>query len=381
MDELVNALALRYEQGAALATPRACAIDPSGAPDAFQRLVNAMIHHSWDVALGDYSLDGADDEAVRGLDTVLELLDLDDPMEVAMAQAGAAGGPFDPSRSVLLGADGGGMTQLGVSWADGTLGLVVVEFEEDPNQDGLLKHLVTPGAALGYLEQYLRPEVGPDLVALREAVAAAGCDLTPAAPILSRTPAEAATPAAPVPAAEPPGEVFAIGTRLEAAMKAHDLDGVRAQLSRLDGLLVNGSLKVPVAVKALWNHREAAPEEAFLVALWLLDQPAPIDLMVRREWLNGLIFATEVCLGVSHPRRGEVIERCLAHLEECPDVCYKAARFHASQGDPDRALGLIERSARTSYPHLADLVAHTELDALRASGALDQALARGRAGA
>ena len=97
---------------------------------------------------------------------------------------------------------------------------------------------------------------------------------------------------------------------------------------------------------------------------------------MRAEWLNGLIFATELCLKTTDPHRKTVIEQCLVHLDACPDLVYHACRFFAVNGEENRALELLSRAATTGYPHLTEPSNEPELEQLRASGALDAALGR-----
>ncbi len=72
-----------------------------------------------------------------------------------------------------------------MSWSGGHLSVCVVEFEEDPNYDGLVKHFNTPGALFQYLDNYLTGP-GEHVAPLKEAALAAGESMEPAAPVVSK---------------------------------------------------------------------------------------------------------------------------------------------------------------------------------------------------
>ena len=191
MEAVIRALTKLIEADEELETERTCLVDTSEAPQCIQQLVTAMRTHSWDVQLGEYRVDDNGSGKVFTLGMIFELLeDLDTELDEALAQAGADGGALEPEATLLLGPDGGGMSHLGVSWSGGKLSFCVVEFEEDPNEDGLVKHFNTPGALFTYLENYLTGVNDDDehVAALKAAAEAAGDSMEPAKPVRSKAP-------------------------------------------------------------------------------------------------------------------------------------------------------------------------------------------------
>lgn len=151
---LVSLIGRNSFKGGNRATPRAVEVDLRGAPPCVVELVEALASNHYHVDLGEYSLfDSGTGGAVRSIAPTLTFacteghLDLDTILE----SHGSGGTPFDPNRTVELGPDAGGMSELAVSWSGGELGLVVVEYE-DPTQDNVLTHLRTPQAFFAFLD-------------------------------------------------------------------------------------------------------------------------------------------------------------------------------------------------------------------------------------
>lgn len=189
MESLMTSLAALIRQQKRLETPRELTVDVTGAPACIVELADAMQHHAWDVSLGGFHLRDAGAAPLRDLGSTFETLEdeLDHPLEDVLAEAGLDQGPFDVAATLELCPDGGGMSVLAVSWGTGAPTLVLLELDENPNEDGLLRHLPTPGAFFAFLEQMSGPPAtGPDVDALRAAAIAAGADMEPSAPIVSR---------------------------------------------------------------------------------------------------------------------------------------------------------------------------------------------------
>jgi hypothetical protein len=191
MESVINALADIIEGAPALDQSRECRVDSSDAPACVQRLVKAMCDHSWQVSLLAYGMNQNASGRVVGLDETFELMeDLDFSLEETLAQAGADHGPLDLAATLWLAPDGGGMSFLGLSWSGGILSFVVVEFDEDPNMDGLVKHLTTPGALFEYLDNYLESDAHDrtHVELLKAAAVDAGDSMERIAPVLSIMP-------------------------------------------------------------------------------------------------------------------------------------------------------------------------------------------------
>ncbi len=387
MRPLVEALTELVELGAALPEQRRNLVDLTDAPECVKALVGAMAGHVWKVKLLAYSMnDAGGSSPLLPLSSSLEDLqdDCDHELEVVLAEAGADGGAFVAERSVVLAPDGGGMSLLGISWSDGSLAFSVLDLDEDPNSDGLLRHFVTPGALFAYLDDYLVPD-DPDRThtdALKAAAEAAGCSMAHAPPIESRAPTCEPTtqqPAAvPMPVAR---DVYGIGTEIKAAIDADNVEGVAAALELFNGPLVNGSLRLLVALHAYYEHRDSNPARALQVMDWVLQQPKPDDPMILREWLNMLVWVVQTCGSAStvdEEFRVNMIERCAVHGPSNLDIFYGAAIGMVGIGRKERALEFVADCSRLGYNALDDLLADSSLDPIRADGAIEAAIARGR---
>ena len=191
MESVVTALTEIINSAPALETRRTCRVDTNDAPACIQQLVEAMCTHQLNVALHEYRLSVNENVALVTLRDTFEILeDLECDLEEALSQAGADHGPLDPDATLALGPDGGGMSILGVSWSGGLLSFVVIELEEDPNIDGLVRHYTTPGALFEYVENYLE---GPHhqrehLALLKAAAIEAGASMEYAPPVTSIAP-------------------------------------------------------------------------------------------------------------------------------------------------------------------------------------------------
>lgn len=162
------------DEGNGPATPLEVSVDMSTAPACVQRLAEAMSTGYYHVQIGKMSMyeAGAAFDVGSLESTIQQACERGeiDPAWVAQ-HGGANDSPFNPAMTLQLGADGGGMSYFGVSWSEGKLGLVVVEFE-DPVQDNLLAHFGTPDEFFAFLAELDDgDEQSEDLVALKAAVA------------------------------------------------------------------------------------------------------------------------------------------------------------------------------------------------------------------
>lgn len=147
------------EKGHLLNEPRAIALGLDGAPDIIRSLADALATHGYHIDLGEFDLWPA--RSVDSLaDAIAQSLDaLDEDPDAALAG-------LDPTKTLRLGADGGGMSEFGVAWADDTITIIVVELE-DPTPDNLVARYHSTSAFFAFLRDRLdareAPEVDADL--------------------------------------------------------------------------------------------------------------------------------------------------------------------------------------------------------------------------
>ncbi len=391
LDSVLQHLTTCFTQRPRVSSPRACTVDLAAAPDGVRAFVEALRHHRWDQRLGCYRWRGEDEQPVESLRLTLETLEdaLDHELEEALAEAGADGGPFDPDQSIELCSDDGGMTVLGLSWSGGTVSLVVLELEEDPNSDGLLMHLAGPGAVVAYLRDRLVDDElgGESIEALARAVVAAGDSIEPAEPIRSRAPQGPATRAAPAAAAAAPSvDVYGVSNELDAAIERDDDAGVEAALAQLDAAWADWRA-LAMSLRAIFVARDRHPARAVQIADFVLGRPDPSPEEapeLHDEWLGGLLNATAACTRLADGGSeacARVVARAIEQGPVQPALFHNLACYMALRGDRARALELVEAAARHGYEDLAELLADDELAALRDGGALEAAIARGQAAA
>lgn len=170
MERLIDALTALIEDpndnGPRPEEPRKTICDLTGAPECVQRLARAMATRYYNLDLGDYSMyESGGGDYVQGLGEIIR----NSAEEGGFDLEAALPGGFDPDKTLELGADGGGMSTLGVSWSGGTPTFVVVEIE-DPTEDNLVKRFSTPAELLAFLdEKKPEDEDFPALEALRAA--------------------------------------------------------------------------------------------------------------------------------------------------------------------------------------------------------------------
>jgi hypothetical protein len=160
MERLVEALTGLVQRGFAGQTTRdRCdvRVDAAGAPACVQALVEAMATSVYSVDLGAFHMRSS--RAVKTLSA-----------ELASAQEGAEVDtlPVEPATTLLLTADRGGMSALGLAWGDGKVSAVIVELEE-PTPENLVRIFATPAELLAALDG-IDHEAGADIEALRAAV-------------------------------------------------------------------------------------------------------------------------------------------------------------------------------------------------------------------
>lgn len=149
--------------------------DVSGAPAAVKALAEALITNSYNVELGEFSMYHLDStgNVINSLEPTIqsscEEADID--LQSVRDSGGPGGSAFAPAQTLELGADGGGMSVLGVSWSGGKLGLVVVEID-DPVGENLLTHFTTPTEFFEFLREKNEgvDDELPDVAALEAAL-------------------------------------------------------------------------------------------------------------------------------------------------------------------------------------------------------------------
>lgn len=167
--------ARRGDTGNGPATPRELSVDLGAAPESVKKLAEALTTNYFLVRLGKLSMyeNGGTDE-VGSLESTLDQACENGGIAPAWARSkgGADGGAFDPAQTIELGADGGGMSYIGVTWSGGTLRLVLVELA-DPVEDNLLRHFTTPEEFFAFLDEIrdADDEEPKDLTELKAAAA------------------------------------------------------------------------------------------------------------------------------------------------------------------------------------------------------------------
>lgn len=153
--------------------PRPMKVDTSSAPPCVRELAEALAKYKYRrIDLGNYDI-ATTSGPLRTLEVAFEMAEeaeMED-IEGYLETAGPDGTPFDPTRTLHLADDGGGMSSLGIYWWDDSACLVLVEMD-DPTEDNLVELLRTPEKAFKLFEK-LNPtrQVPPGVVALREAMA------------------------------------------------------------------------------------------------------------------------------------------------------------------------------------------------------------------
>lgn len=172
MDQLINALTgLMLSQGS---NPpgddvREITVDLSGAPASVQALAKAMTQCAYDIDLGTYYLCASSDP-LRTLEPEISMAaegGLDDT-EAVLASTGPGGKAFLVNQTLLLEPDDGGMSALGVYWANGRACLAIVEME-NPTEDSLITLCETPESFFAALDKINRGKSTKELKALRAA--------------------------------------------------------------------------------------------------------------------------------------------------------------------------------------------------------------------
>ncbi len=177
MQDLVKALTQLVTRpgfkGKRPAKPRDVRVDLTQAPAPVKALAEALSTRYYNVDLGEFSMfDNDDDGSVESLASVIEMAckegEID--MKEVLATGAADGSAFDPAQSLLLCSDGGGMSQLGVTWSGDEVGFVVVE-SDDPTEYNLLTHFTSPAELLQFLDKKNGEQDEPlgDVNALRRA--------------------------------------------------------------------------------------------------------------------------------------------------------------------------------------------------------------------
>ncbi len=371
------------EQGSPLPTPRRCTVELGRAPEAVRTLAEALRAHAWEVHLMSYELVDSGVRPVESLELTLDALrdGLDHELEEVLAHAGADGGAFDPAATIELCPDPGGMSVLALAWSNGAPSFVVLEMDEDPNAPGLLKHLTTPGALIAYLERYLveEDEDRSVLERLRAAAERAGESVAPAAPILSAAAEGPATREQP-PLGPPVRSLAALRADLDAAVAGDDPAEVARALDALEEAMPREALTLVETWGAVFVGQGSRPARSLQIARWMAQRPPPSDLLVRAEWLKALATGCALaCAPGDDAARLDMLQRSAPFARENLPILHNAACAYVALGRHADALEAVAEAARLDYPALADLVADTDLLPLRAGGALDAAVARGKA--
>lgn len=143
------------EKGHVRNDPLAIELTLDHAPDAVRSLADALATHRYHIDLGEFdlwpahSVDSLADSIAHSLDT------MDDDPDVVLAG-------LDPRKTLRLGADGGGMSEFGVAWADDTITIIVVELE-DPTPNNLVARYRSASAFFAFLRERLAQADEPDV--------------------------------------------------------------------------------------------------------------------------------------------------------------------------------------------------------------------------
>lgn len=181
MERLIDGLTRLITKNQTASRGRAVGVALGAAPPCVQALAKALASHDYNIDLGELSMYAVGAEGVvPSLGSTIEMscehggIDL----EEVRARGGPGGSAFDPEQTLQLGADGGGMSYFGVTWAGDQLAMLVVEFD-DPTEDNLLRFFTTPAEFFAFVDHLNRRETEP-LPALDALKAAAG--VAPPAP-------------------------------------------------------------------------------------------------------------------------------------------------------------------------------------------------------
>jgi hypothetical protein len=149
--------------------------DLSAAPASVEALAEALATHYYNVELGEFSMYYFDStgNVINSLEHTIQssCAEADIDLQTVRDSGGPGGTAYDPAQTLELGADGGGMSVLGVSWSGGKLGLVVVEID-DPVGENLLTHFTTPAELFEFLREKNEgvDDELPDVAALEAAL-------------------------------------------------------------------------------------------------------------------------------------------------------------------------------------------------------------------
>lgn len=125
----VDSLAALLEAQPATATSSPIQPSLDGAPPAVRRFAESLVSRRPFVDLGEFTLTRPSTlhDSTESIQMGLDLLD-EDPLYPP---------GFDPARTIVLAADGGGMSELALAWTDDDAYFVIVEIE-DPTEDTLV---------------------------------------------------------------------------------------------------------------------------------------------------------------------------------------------------------------------------------------------------
>ncbi|MCA9674875.1 MAG: hypothetical protein H6709_18225 [Kofleriaceae bacterium] len=173
MDELIKALtALVRQDSRKPETARNITVELGDAPPCVRDLADALATSMYSLELGAFHLIRSTGP-VGTLEGAFEMAqDAVDDLDACLASAGPGGEPFDVARTMQLGPDRGGMSALGVYWADGDAHLVIVEMS-DPTEDNLVTLMSSPEDVFAVLDRQARSLGRKHLDELRATLAGA----------------------------------------------------------------------------------------------------------------------------------------------------------------------------------------------------------------
>lgn len=171
MQKLIEELVVLVERGDRYEKPLAIKADLSTAPECVKQLARALAEHRYRLDFGEFSVHSKGQ--VNSLETPIAMAEDGefDDLELFLESAGADGEEVVPAQTLQLGADGGGMSALGVMWSSGAPTLVVVEMD-DPTEENLFTHFTQPEDFFVFVDglNQRRKREAPDLEALRSAL-------------------------------------------------------------------------------------------------------------------------------------------------------------------------------------------------------------------
>ncbi|MCE7894861.1 MAG: hypothetical protein DYH12_35015, partial [Sorangiineae bacterium PRO1] len=163
MQRLIDGFTRLIAKNQTASRGRAVGVALGAAPPCVQALAKALASHDYNIDLGELSMYAVGAEGVvPSLGSTIEMscehggIDL----EEVRARGGPGGSAFDPEQTLQLGADGGGMSYFGVTWAGDQLAMLVVEFD-DPTEDNLLRFFTTPAEFFAFVDHLNRRETEP----------------------------------------------------------------------------------------------------------------------------------------------------------------------------------------------------------------------------